>query len=142
MRGPQRRPVTPELRTTPVRKPPGSPTGRLFAYRSPEAPKRIQLLKSRSLRKKEPAVRDGCHDRHECCDLNLTVPERRGGRVSPEDATGMEDRMDAIRLKQILGAPLTEQELMCLQIEQNGFGCHACPDEPPPPSFDDGSSFG
>jgi hypothetical protein len=36
--------------------------------------------------------------------------------------------MDAIRLKQILGEPLTEQELMCLQIEQNGFGCHACPD--------------
>jgi hypothetical protein len=32
-------------------------------------------------------------------------------------------RMDAIRLKDILGAPLTEQELMCLQIEENGFGC-------------------
>ncbi len=38
----------------------------------------------------------------------------------------MEDRMDAIRLKQILGEPLTEQERMCLQIEQNGFGCPAC----------------
>ncbi len=37
-----------------------------------------------------------------------------------------EDRMDAIRLKQMLGEPLTEQELMCLQIEQNGFGCSAC----------------
>lgn len=36
---------------------------------------------------------------------------------------GMKERMDAIRLKQILGEPLTEQELMCLQIEQNGFGC-------------------
>jgi hypothetical protein len=34
--------------------------------------------------------------------------------------------MDAIRLKQILGTPLTEQELMCLQVEQNGFGCHVC----------------
>ena len=42
----------------------------------------------------------------------------------------MEGRMDAIRLKEILGEPLTEQELMCLQIEQNGFGCHACPAEP------------
>jgi len=39
----------------------------------------------------------------------------------------MEERMDAIRLKQILGAPLTERELMCLQIEQNGMGCHARP---------------
>jgi hypothetical protein len=39
----------------------------------------------------------------------------------------MEERMDAIRLKQILGAPLTERELMCLQIEQNGMACHARP---------------
>jgi hypothetical protein len=45
--------------------------------------------------------------------------------VSTFDAAGMEERMDAIRLKQILGAPLTEQELMCLQIEQNGMACHA-----------------
>ena len=38
-----------------------------------------------------------------------------------------EDRMDAIRLKQLLDPQsLTEQELMCLQIEQNGFGCAAC----------------
>lgn len=35
----------------------------------------------------------------------------------------MEARMDAIRLKQILGEHLAEHELMCLQIEQNGFGC-------------------
>jgi uncharacterized spore protein YtfJ len=42
----------------------------------------------------------------------------------------MEGRMDAIRLKQILGEPLTEKELMCLQIEQNGFGCAACSNEP------------
>jgi hypothetical protein len=55
--------------------------------------------------------------------------------VSPEDAAGMEARMDAIRLKQILGEPLTEQELMCLQIEQNGFGCDACADKPPPHSL-------
>jgi hypothetical protein len=53
--------------------------------------------------------------------------------VSLYDAAGMEGRMDAIRLKQILGDPLTEQELMCLQIEQNGFGCHACPNEPDSP---------
>jgi hypothetical protein len=54
----------------------------------------------------------------------------------------MEARMDAIRLKQILGEPLTEQELMCLQIEQNGFGCHACPHEPRPPSLNDTASSG
>jgi hypothetical protein len=53
----------------------------------------------------------------------------------------MEGRMDAIRLKQILGEPLTEQELMCLQIEQNGFGCHACPTAPPP-SVDGGRVSG
>ena len=53
----------------------------------------------------------------------------------------MEDRMDAIRLKQILGESLTEQELMCLQIEQNGFGCHAYP-KPPPRSLDGGSPSG
>jgi hypothetical protein len=51
----------------------------------------------------------------------------------------MERRMDAIRLKQILGEPLTDRELMCLQIEQNGFGCHACLNEPPP--LDGGSFF-
>ncbi|MGH2888740.1 MAG: hypothetical protein ACRDNJ_03830 [Solirubrobacteraceae bacterium] len=39
------------------------------------------------------------------------------------DAGATEARMDAIRLKEILGAPLTEQERMCLQIERNGFGC-------------------
>ena len=54
----------------------------------------------------------------------------------------MEGRMDAIRLKQILGEPLTEQELMCLQIEQNGFGCRACPNESPRRSLDGGSSSG
>ena len=53
--------------------------------------------------------------------------------MSLYDAAGMEGRMDAIRLKQILGDPLTQQELMCLQIEQNGFGCHACPNEPASP---------
>jgi len=44
--------------------------------------------------------------------------------LSAFDAAEMEERMDAIRLKQILGAPLTERELMCLQIEQNGMACH------------------
>jgi hypothetical protein len=38
----------------------------------------------------------------------------------------MEARMDAIRLKQMLGGTLSDQELMCLQIEQNGFGCGTC----------------
>jgi hypothetical protein len=51
------------------------------------------------------------------------VPGMRG--ASTVDAAGMEERMDAIRLKQILGEPLTERELMCLQIEQNGMACHA-----------------
>jgi uncharacterized spore protein YtfJ len=62
--------------------------------------------------------------------------------VNLEDAAGMEARMDAIRLKQILGEPLTEQELMCLQIEQNGFGCHACAGEPPPRSLNGTSPSG
>ena len=44
----------------------------------------------------------------------------------PVDVEGMEQRMDAIRLKQILGGALTEQELMCLQMEQHGFGCATC----------------
>ena len=50
----------------------------------------------------------------------------------PFDTVGMEDRMDAIRLKQILGGALTDQELMCLQIEVNGFGCGSCPSQEPP----------
>lgn len=43
----------------------------------------------------------------------------------PIDQTAMEERMDKIRLKQILGTPITHQELMCLQMEENGFGCGA-----------------
>lgn len=39
------------------------------------------------------------------------------------DADDIEDRMDRIRLKDMLGQPLAEKELMCLQIEKNGFGC-------------------
>jgi hypothetical protein len=70
--------------------------------------------------------------------LELAYADLAG--VTPEDLAGMEERMDAIRLKQILGQSLTEQELMCLQIEQNGFGCRACLNEPPPPSLDAGSS--
>jgi hypothetical protein len=47
---------------------------------------------------------------------------------SDADMNGMAERMDAIRLKQMLDPEaLTEQELMCLQIEQHGFGCSACP---------------
>lgn len=42
------------------------------------------------------------------------------------DAAAMDARMDEIRLKQILGHPLSERELMCLQIEENGFGCAPC----------------
>ena len=66
----------------------------------------------------------------------------QGAVLSPYDAAGMEGRMDAIRLKQILGEPLTEQQLMCLQIEQNGFGCHACPNEPASPPLDGTSPSG
>jgi hypothetical protein len=44
----------------------------------------------------------------------------------PLDIVGMDERMDSIRLRQILGGALTDQELMCLQIEQNGFGCGTC----------------
>lgn len=43
------------------------------------------------------------------------------------DTVGMKERMDAIRLKQMLGAPLTSQELMCLQIEQNSTACRSQP---------------
>jgi hypothetical protein len=71
----------------------------------------------------------------------LAIPAAHGVHVTADGSEGMEDRMDAIRLKQILSQPLTEQELMCLQIEQNGFGCHACPSEPPP-SGNGGSSSG
>lgn len=47
--------------------------------------------------------------------------------MSQIDAKQMKERMDAIRLKQMLGTPLTEKELMCLQIEQNGLMCHCHP---------------
>jgi hypothetical protein len=50
------------------------------------------------------------------------------------DVAGMEARMDEIRLKQILGGRLTDQELMCLQMEQNGFGCGTCSSAPASPS--------
>ena len=50
-------------------------------------------------------------------------PER--SQLDPE---GLEQRMDAIRLKQLLAPEtLTERELMCLQIEQHGFGCTSDP---------------
>jgi hypothetical protein len=44
----------------------------------------------------------------------------------PIDIDGMEERMDAIRLKQMLGGALTDQELMCLQMAESGFGCASC----------------
>jgi hypothetical protein len=47
------------------------------------------------------------------------------GYMAASDAE-LQERMDAIRLKQMLAPEtLTEKELMCLQIEQNGFGCSA-----------------
>lgn len=45
---------------------------------------------------------------------------------TPLDVQGMESRMDAIRLKQMLGGALSDQERMCLQFEQHGFGCRSC----------------
>jgi hypothetical protein len=76
------------------------------------------------------------------CEANLIGPVEPEREVAPDDAAGMEDRMDVIRLKQILGEPLNERELMCLQIEQNGFGCHACLNESLPRSDDGGSVTG
>jgi hypothetical protein len=60
-------------------------------------------------------------------DAGGSTRNRAKSDVSTFDPAGMEERMDAIRLKQMLGAPLTERELMCLQIEQNGMACHARP---------------
>jgi hypothetical protein len=56
----------------------------------------------------------------------MTMPENNRAL----DVAGMEARMDAIRLKQMLGGPLTDRELMCLQIEQSGFGCAVCSSRP------------
>ncbi|HXD69352.1 MAG TPA: hypothetical protein VN615_05790 [Gaiellales bacterium] len=50
----------------------------------------------------------------------------------PGGEAELERRMDEIRLKQMLGGALTDQELMCLQIEANGFGCGSCPSQGPP----------
>lgn len=58
------------------------------------------------------------------------------------DVAGMEARMDQIRLKEILGGPLTDQELMCLQIEQNGFACATCSRPPYPVDPGDAMGFG
>jgi hypothetical protein len=50
------------------------------------------------------------------------------GQRSELDTDGLESRMDAIRLKQLLAPEtLSERELMCLQIEQHGFGCSSKP---------------
>jgi hypothetical protein len=49
------------------------------------------------------------------------APRLRSRLDSPEEIA---ERMDAIRLKELLDpASLTERELMCLQMERNGFGC-------------------
>ena len=61
---------------------------------------------------------------------------------SPIDAAAMDARMDSIRLKQILGGTLTDQELMCLQIEQNGFGCATCPTPAHPADPGDATASG
>jgi hypothetical protein len=58
------------------------------------------------------------------------------------DIVGMDARMDDIRLKQILGGPLTDQELMCLQIEQNGFGCGTCASGSAPGGFHERTAEG
>ena len=51
-------------------------------------------------------------------------PRHDPARPSDIDAAGMEARMDTIRLKHLLDpASLSERELMCIQIEQHGFGC-------------------
>ncbi len=55
--------------------------------------------------------------------VTSVAPPANNQALSPD---GIEARMDAIRLKQMLGGALTERELMCLQIEQNGFGCRSC----------------
>jgi len=58
----------------------------------------------------------------------LPIPGGMDAERSQQDPEGTERRMDAIRLKQLLAPEtLTEQELMCLQIEQNGFGCSSYP---------------
>lgn len=48
--------------------------------------------------------------------IKSTMTTRPNNRAL--DAANTEARMDAIRLKQLLGGPLTDQELMCLQMEE------------------------
>ena len=55
-----------------------------------------------------------------------------GTPIEEASDADMERRMDAIRLKQMLGGALTDQELMCLQIKANGFGCRSYPSQAPP----------
>ncbi|HEX5250131.1 MAG TPA: hypothetical protein VFW14_10740 [Gaiellales bacterium] len=57
-----------------------------------------------------------------------------GTPIEDPGDSDMGRRMDEIRLKQMLGGKLTDQELMCLQIEANGFGCGSCPSREPPSS--------
>jgi hypothetical protein len=49
---------------------------------------------------------------------------RRPLRSTLEDAAAIEERMEAMRLKQLLDPEnLSERERMCLQMEQSGFPC-------------------
>ena len=57
-----------------------------------------------------------------------------GGRGSPEGDSGERARRDRdlyawlgrLRQRRARGERLTERELMCLQIVDNGYGCSAC----------------
>jgi hypothetical protein len=49
-------------------------------------------------------------------------------RSTLDDGATVHERMDAIRLKHMLDpASLTEREWMCIQMDENGFGCGSCP---------------
>jgi hypothetical protein len=85
------------------------------------------------------AVRVACHDR--CVKAGPTYADLAGVTTAVHRQGGQRTEPHLVT-EQILGAPLTEQELMCLQIEQNGFGCPSCPNEPPSRSLDGGSSSG
>lgn len=45
---------------------------------------------------------------------------------SPPDADAMHGRMDDALLKDMLGEPLSERELMIVQWVRHGGGCAAC----------------
>jgi hypothetical protein len=47
-------------------------------------------------------------------------------KSQPPDEERLHRRADEARLRQLLGQPLNETDLRILQMEQQGFGCHAC----------------